>query len=181
VIRDGEPQTLRITPVYSQPDAPPGADPPPARMVVGFGYDAPRERTSAGEGVSFAFDRAWYVTSQTGVVLSRIFEADQRKQISGVVGNTEITKQSFDTDARQAFLVLAVISLSLGIINLLPFLPLDGGHIFWALVEKLRGRPVSLQLMERSGLIGFALVLVLFFIGLQNDINRLTGDGFSVH
>jgi regulator of sigma E protease len=181
VVRDGDPLTLRITPVYDQPEAPPGVDPPPARMVVGFGYDAPRERTSAGEGVSFAFDRAWFITSQTGTVLSKIFEADQRKQISGVVGNTEITKQSFDTDARQAFLVLAVISLSLGIINLLPFLPLDGGHIFWALVEKLRGRPVSLQLMERSGLIGFALVLVLFFIGLQNDIERLSGGGFDVH
>jgi regulator of sigma E protease len=180
VIRDGEPLTVRITPVYDQPEAPPGVDPPPARMVVGFGYDAPRVTTSAGEGVSFAFDRAWYITEQTGKVLSRIFVSDQRKQISGVVGNTEITKQSFDTDARQAFLVLAVISLSLGIINLLPFLPLDGGHIFWALVEKLRGRPVSLLVMERSGLIGFALVLILFFIGLQNDIDRLTGDGFQV-
>ena len=180
VIRDGRPMTLRITPVYSQPDVPPGVDPLPARMVIGFGYDAEREQTSPGEGVSFALDRAWYITSQTATVLSRIFEADQREQISGVVGNTEVTKQSFDTDTRQAFLVLAVISLSLGIINLLPFLPLDGGHIFWAVVEKLRGRPVSLQLMERSGLIGFALVLILFFIGLQNDIDRLTGGGFDV-
>ena len=76
--------------------------------------------------------------------------------------------------------MLAVISLSLGLINLLPFLPLDGGHIFWAVVEKLRGRPVSLRIMERSGLIGFALVLILFVIGLENDIDRLTGDGFNV-
>ncbi len=90
-----------------------------------------------------------------------------------------MTEESFDTDLRQAFLVLAVISLSLGIINLLPFLPLDGGHIFWAVVEKIRGKPVSLVVMERSGLIGFALVLILFLIGLQNDIDRLTGDGFD--
>jgi regulator of sigma E protease len=180
VIRGGERQTIEVTPVYSQPEVPPGADPIPARMVVGFGYDAQRETTSIGEGINFSLDRAWYVTSQTATVLSHIFESEQRKQISGVVGNTKVTEESFDTDARQAFLVLAVISLSLGIINLLPFLPLDGGHIFWALVEKVRGRPVSLLVMERSGLIGFALVMILFVIGLQNDIDRLTGDGFDV-
>ena len=49
-----------------------------------------------------------------------------------------------------SLLLLALVSLSLGLINLLPFLPLDGGHIFWSLVEKLRGKPVSLQVMERA-------------------------------
>jgi regulator of sigma E protease len=149
-------------------------------MVLGFSYDATRVTTSAGEGIDFAFDRSWYITSQTATVLANIFEAEQRDQISGVVGNTEITRQSFETDDRQAFLVLAVISLSLGIINLLPFLPLDGGHIFWAIVEKVRGKPVSLVVMERSGIVGFALVMILFFIGLENDIGRLTGEGFDV-
>ncbi len=180
VVRDGAEQTLRITPVLSAPEPLPGAEPVPPRMVVGFGYEAIRERTSAGEGIDFALDRAWFITSQTGILLSRIFEAEQRKQISGVVGSTEVTRLSFETDARQAFGVLALLSLALGIINLLPFLPLDGGHIFWAVVEKLRGKPVSLLVMERSGLVGFALVMVLFLIGLQNDIGRLTGEGFNV-
>ena len=47
--------------------------------------------------------------------------------------------QAIGFDAHQALFVLAVISLSLGLINLFPFLPLDGGHIFWSLVEKVRG------------------------------------------
>ena len=76
--------------------------------------------------------------------------------------------------------VLALISLSLAVINLFPFLPLDGGHIFWALVEKFRGRPASLRTMERASVIGFALVLMLFVIGLTNDIGRLSGDGFKI-
>ena len=180
VVRGDVSETIEITPVYSAPEVAPGTDPVPARMVLGFGYDAERETTSAGEGVDFAFDRAWYITSQTATVLANIFDAEQRDQISGVVGNTEVTRQSIEVDTRQAFIVLAVISLSLGIINLLPFLPLDGGHIFWAVVEKLRGKPASLLVMERSGLIGFALVLILFFIGLENDIDRLTGEGFDV-
>ncbi|MCB8970174.1 MAG: RIP metalloprotease [Solirubrobacterales bacterium] len=182
VLRDGEPVTLKVTPVYEVPEDIPGTDADEsqdARMVIGFGYEAERERTSLGEGIDFSLDRAWFITSTTADVLAHIFEKDQREQISGVVGNTEITKQSFDTDTRQAFLVLAVISLSLGVINLLPFLPLDGGHIFWAIVEKVRGRPVSLVVMERSGLIGFALVMVLFLIGLQNDIDRLGDGGFG--
>jgi regulator of sigma E protease len=183
VKRDGELERVEVTPVYEVPQDIPGTDDDEsvtqARMVIGFGYEAERERTSAGEGVEFAFDRAWFITSTTADVLAHIFEAEQREQISGVVGNTKVTEESFDTDLRQAFLVLAVISLSLGIINLLPFLPLDGGHIFWAIVEKVRGKPVSLIVMERSGLIGFALVLILFLIGLQNDIDRLTGEGFD--
>ena len=76
--------------------------------------------------------------------------------------------------------ILAIISLSLAIVNLFPFLPLDGGHIFWAIVEKVRGRPVPLYVMERSGVIGFLLVIGLFMIGLTNDIDRLSGEGFQV-
>ena len=73
-----------------------------------------------------------------------------------------------------------MVSLSLGLINLLPILPLDGGHIFWSLIEKLRGKPVSLRVMERATVVGFALVAMLFFIGLTNDIGRITGEGFNV-
>ncbi|MBA2522001.1 MAG: RIP metalloprotease [Solirubrobacterales bacterium] len=180
VIRDGQEQTVRIKPVFSSPEVAPGEPEVEPRMVIGFGYQFDRETVSASEGASFAVDKLWYITEQTGHVFSRIFDAETRKQITGVVGATEVTRQSFEFDTRQAIGVLAVISLSLGLVNLLPFLPLDGGHIMWALVEKLRGRPVSLLVMERSGVIGFALVLVLFFIGLQNDIGRLTGEGFNV-
>ena len=180
VIRDGEPMTVRVKPVYDTPETAPGEPTIEPRMVVGFGYEAERETVSPGEGASFAVDRLWYVTTQTAHVFSQIFDAEQREQISGVVGATEVTQQSFQFDTRQAIGVLAVISLSLGLINLLPFLPLDGGHIFWALVEKLRGKPVPLKIMERSGVVGFALVLILFVIGLENDIGRLTGEGFNV-
>jgi regulator of sigma E protease len=180
VIRDGEPLTVRVKPVYDAPEKLPGQPAIEPRMVIGFGYEAKRETVPPGEATSFAFDRLWYVTSQTATVFANIFNPEVRDQISGVVGATEVTRQSFEFDTRQAIGVLAVISLSLGLINLLPFLPLDGGHIFWAIVEKVRGRPVPLRIMERSGMIGFALVLILFAIGLENDIGRLTGGGFNV-
>ena len=76
--------------------------------------------------------------------------------------------------------ILALISLSLAIINLFPFLPLDGGHIFWAIVEKVRGRPVPLAVMERAGVVGMVLVLGLFVLGLIERHRSLTGEGFQV-
>ena len=90
------------------------------------------------------------------------------------------TRRSTSSAATEALLLLAVVSLSLGLINLFPFLPLDGGHIFWSLVEKVRGRRVPFAVMERAGAIGFVLVIMLFFLGLSNDIGRLTGEGFNV-
>ncbi|GIK78024.1 MAG: zinc metalloprotease [Actinomycetes bacterium] len=180
VIRDGEPLSVRVKPVYEAPEQVPGGPEVEPRMVIGFSYEPKRVTVSASEAARFAADRLWYVTSQTATVFANIFDPEVRDQISGVVGATEVTRQSFEFDTRQAIGVLAVISLSLGLINLLPFLPLDGGHIFWAVVEKIRGRPVPLRIMERSGIVGFALVLILFAIGLENDIGRLTGEGFNV-
>ena len=65
-----------------------------------------------------------------------------------------------------------MISLSLGVINLFPFLPLDGGHIFWALAEKVRGRAIPFRVMERAGFVGFALVMCCSSSGWSNDIGR---------
>ena len=64
--------------------------------------------------------------------------------------------------------------------NLFPFLPLDGGHIFWALAEKVRGRADPVLGHGARELVGFVLVILLFVVGLSNDIDRLRGDGFGV-
>ena len=69
----------------------------------------------------------------------------------------------------------ALISLSLALLNLLPLLPLDGGHIAFSIVEGIRGRAVAREVYERVSAVGIALVLLLFFIGLSNDIGRLGG------
>jgi len=73
--------------------------------------------------------------------------------------------------------VLGLISLSLALMNLLPLLPLDGGHIAFSLVEGIRGRAIGRHVYERVSVVGFALVLMLFFIGLSNDVGRIGGGG----
>jgi regulator of sigma E protease len=169
--RDGALRTISVRPEYSKENG---------RALIGFSYGSEPVSLSAGSAAGHAWDSMWMVASGTFHVFAHIFEAQQRKQISGIVGTSDVAHQAIDTGATQALLLLALVSLSLGLINLLPILPLDGGHIFWSLVEKLRGEPVSLQVMERASIIGFALVAMLFFIGLSNDIGRLTGEGFKV-
>jgi regulator of sigma E protease len=169
--RDGRPQTISVRPRYNEEAG---------KALVGFAYGSRPADLSAGSAGSEALDKMWMVTSGTFHVFAHIFESEERKEISGIVGTSDVANQVIDVGIAPALLLLALVSLSLGLINLLPILPLDGGHIFWSLVEKLRGQPVSLQVMERASFIGFALVAMLFFIGLSNDIGRLGGDGFKV-
>jgi regulator of sigma E protease len=169
--RGGRQLTLLVRPRY---------DSAIGRTRLGFSYGSHAVHPGPAGAADRAVDFMWLVTHKTATVFAQIFDSQQRKQVSGVVGSYEVTRQAISFSAREALTLLAVISLSLGLINLFPFLPLDGGHIFWSLVEKVRGRPVPFQVMERAGALGFVLVLMLFFIGLSNDIGRLTGEGFNV-
>ncbi len=172
--RNGRPLRLELRPAY---DAAPGIE----RMRLGFRYaSGPRETLPLGAATTVALDRFWFISKETMKLPARLIDAEQRKQISGVIGAYEITRQTILDDVADAVGILAVISLSLAIINLFPFLPLDGGHIFWAVVEKVRRKPVPYRVMERAGMVGFILVLGLFAIGLTNDIGRLAGEGFNV-
>ena len=152
----------------------------PSATRLGFSYldDGPRDPFPPGTAFTETGDRLWFLTKETAKLPARLLDAEQRKEISGVVGSYEFTRQTILDDLADVLGILALISLSLAIVNLFPFLPLDGGHIFWAIVEGVRRKPVPYAVMERSGVIGFMLVIGLFFIGLTNDIDRLSGEGF---
>jgi regulator of sigma E protease len=175
VVRDGRERTFKFTPEYD-PSAAEGG-----RMRVGFGYKpGPRDAFPVGEALDISADQFWFITRSTIELPARLIDPVQRKEISGVVGSYETTRQVILVDVERVVQILAIISLSLAIVNLFPFLPLDGGHIFWAIVEKVRRKPVSLAVMERAGVVGFMLVILIFLIGLSNDIDRLSGEGFQV-
>jgi regulator of sigma E protease len=172
IVRGGERRTVVVAPEYDAGER---------RTLVGFRFGS-RELPTPGP-VAAAGDAAtqmWTFTTATVSTIAQVFVPEKREEISGVVGSYEVTRQAIELDTARAFFIIAVISLSLGVINLFPFLPLDGGHIFWALAEKVRGRAIPFAVMERAGFVGFALVIALFMIGLTNDIGRLSGEGFQV-
>ncbi len=174
VRRDGELKTFEIRPHFDAAEN---------KMLLGLGWsrNGPWQSITTSEAVGKSTSVMGEVISRTGSVFAHIFEAEKRKEISSVVGISDVGHEAVDKGWRESFLLLALVSLSLGLINLVPILPLDGGHIFWAIVEKLRrGKPVSLKVMERATIIGFALVLMLMVIGVSNDIGRITGEGFNV-
>lgn len=170
VVRDGRRLAFDIRPRYD-------ASRDVRYMRLGFRYLTYTKDVGPVQAAGVSVTGMWNVTTQTLTVFTHLFQARDRKQVGSVVGAYHVTQQAVASDATRALTILALISLSLAIINLFPFLPLDGGHIFWALAEKVRGRPIPFSVMEGASAVGFALVLMLFFIGLSNDIGRLQGGG----
>ena len=171
VRRHGQLLTFELRPRYNASEG---------RPLVGFAFGDKQQSVGPGRAASLTITGLWTVTKQTVSVIARIFEPQQRKQLSGVVGGYTVTQESFATSTTLALQVLALISLSLAIVNLFPFLPLDGGHVFWAVAEKVRGKRIPFDVMERASVVGFVLIVMLFVIGLSNDISRLSGSGFNV-
>jgi regulator of sigma E protease len=171
VRRDGRLVAISVSPRYSAKEQ---------RPLIGFAFGSLTRYPGPAGSASAAVSGLWSVTEKTVSTVARVFEPQERKQLHGVVGGFATTQQSFATSTSEALLILAFISLSLGVINLFPFLPLDGGHIFWALAEKIRGKRIPFVVMERAGMVGFVLIILLFFIGLSNDISTLSGQGFNV-
>ncbi|MGI9111646.1 MAG: M50 family metallopeptidase [Gaiellaceae bacterium] len=125
-------------------------------------------------------DSTWQAIRVTGIVtkaigasIGRLVTGEGRGEISSPVGIVQGSSQAVERGAESYLWVLGLISLSLALLNLLPLLPLDGGHIAFSLLEGIRGKAVAREVYERVSVVGIALVLLLFFIGLTNDIGRL--------
>jgi regulator of sigma E protease len=162
VIRNG--QELKLGPV--------GAQLVDERYRLGFGLD--------GRGLGF-FAAAGRAVKITGIVskeivksLGRLLTGSGRDEVSSPIGITQASSDAVDRGAESYIWVLGLISLSLALLNLLPLLPLDGGHILFTLIEGARGRFLRREIYERVSMVGLAVVLLLFFVGLSNDIGKLS-------
>jgi regulator of sigma E protease len=128
------------------------------------------------DGLWRGVTRTWDVSALTLKMMGKMLVGEASlKNLSGPLTIADYAGKSAGMGLTQYLLFLALISVSLGVLNLLPLPVLDGGHLMYYLWEGLTGKPVSDAWMERLQRGGVAILLVMMSIALFNDITRLFG------
>lgn len=135
-----------------------------------------RKRYGAGEAASTAVSEIAYVIDRTGNYVVGLFSGRERAdQLSGPTRIAYISGKVAESGLAPLLMLAGILSISIGLINLLPVPMLDGGHLVFLAIEGLFGRPVSPRAQEISFRVGFALVIMLMLFSTWNDIIHLTG------
>ena len=144
-----------------------GITPLPKQTTLVYGF---------AEGFKYAWDET--VKSSTLIfksVQKLITGAVSTDQLGGIITIVDVTAQASHAGILALFFFTALISVNLGVLNLLPIPALDGGHIMFNLYEMLRGKAPSENVMYYMTVTGWVLLAGLMFLGLYNDIHRLMG------
>jgi regulator of sigma E protease len=138
------------------------------------------KRTTVHYGFIDGFGYAWEETKRASLL---IFKSVQKlitgvvstDKLGGIITIVDVTAQASSAGLLSLLFFTALISVNLGVLNLLPIPALDGGHIMFNLYEMLRGKAPSDNAMYYITLVGWAMLISLMLLGLYNDVNRLMG------
>lgn len=141
----------------------------PEEMRVTHGY-------SLFESLPNALNRTWDFSVLTLKMIGKIFTGEiSIKNLSGPVSIAQYAGYSASAGLARFLDFLAIVSISLGILNLLPVPILDGGHLAYYLIEVVRRKPVSEETQEFASRIGLVLLFTLMSVALYNDLLRVFG------
>lgn len=127
------------------------------------------------KAVGIGFSETWNNTAMTVIGLKKIaFGEVSAKSMGGPIMIGKLAGDTFSSRGWRDFIrIMAIISISLGVFNLLPVPILDGGHIVFAIIESIRGRPLSQTVQQTFLKVGLSLILILMVFALYNDISRV--------
>jgi len=151
---------------------------PITRRIIGIKPSG--EQTTVHFGFIEGLDYAWVETKKASTLivqsvqklLTGVVGADK---LGGIITIVDVTSQASSAGILALFFFTALISVNLGVLNLLPIPALDGGHIMFNLYEMITGKTASEKVMMYITMVGWAMLLSLMLLGLYNDINRLIG------
>ena len=176
--RDGQRQSLQMRPKYGTPAGARGDAAKPAwRLGIGPG-EPPMDamlRYGPLEAVPAALGETRYQLVQLFGMFRQAFAGRLAAgdTVSGPIGIAQVAKDYAQRGLAWYLSLLAMLSLSLAVLNLLPIPILDGGHLLYYLIELLKGRPLSERAMAAGQYVGLALVLGLMGLAFFNDLQRL--------
>lgn len=132
------------------------------------------EKKDPGEAVVLAVQETWFVIERSlayvkGVLLGR----ESADQLAGPLRIAQVSGQAAAISLAALLHLGAVLSVSIGLINLFPIPMLDGGHLLYYAIEVVRGKPLGQNAQELGFKVGLALVLMLMLVATWNDLLRL--------
>ena len=141
------------------------------RWIFGFEPASERVPLTTGQAARTAGSDLWGVVTGTATGLSQLFSQHGRQNLSGPVGIVRTSHNELQVGLSWYLEILAFVSMSLALLNLLPLLPLDGGHILFSLIEGVRRRALAREVYERVSVVGIAFILLVFVIAFSNDVS----------
>ncbi len=173
VSRDNQRVPLMVTAEPKQADG-------KTRWMIGVGESRGMnalERYGPLRAVPAAFNEMWKTLRSTvGIIAGMVSGQASTKNLSSVIGIAQVANVSAQMGIAWFLSFLGVISLSLGILNLLPIPILDGGHVLYYLIELVKGSPVSERAAMAGQYVGLALLVTLMSVAFYNDIARLVAS-----
>jgi regulator of sigma E protease len=141
------------------------------RWILGFEPTVRLIKYTPGGAARRAGSDLWGVVTGTGAGLGSLFSSHGRSNLSGPVGIAKVAHSELQVGVTYYLEILAFVSMSLALLNLLPLLPLDGGHILFSLIEGVRRRALAREVYERVSVVGIAFILLVFVIAFSNDVS----------